>query len=222
VSDGSRQLIPRPPAWSLEPAREWRTDLDLASLVGAPPVIPLGSVAHEPLTPDALLSAVLVLLTDGMPARDGVHVLVTRRAAHLRNHAGEVSFPGGRVEPGESAVAAALREADEEVALSPTGLSIHGEIAHVHTFVSRSYIVPVVATVAAPPALTPHPGEVEAVFWVALADLVADGVHRTERWVRGELDWLVEFFELPHDTIWGATARMLVDLLAVREVSDTS
>ena len=82
--------------------------------------------------------------------------------------------------------------------------------------------VPTTVSVATPPALTPHPGEVEDVFWVALADLVADGVHRTERWVRGELDWLVEFFDLPHDTIWGATARMLVELLAVQEVSDTS
>jgi 8-oxo-dGTP pyrophosphatase MutT (NUDIX family) len=216
VSDGPRQLIPRPPAWSLEPPREWRTDLDLANLVGAPPVRPLDSGPIAPIMPDARLSAVLMLLTDGVAERPGVHVLATRRADHLRNHAGEVSFPGGRVEPGEHPVAAALREAAEEVALAPEGLSIHGEIGHLNTYVSRSYIVPIVASVATPPELAPHAREVEAAFWVPLAELVAPGVHHAERWVRGELDAIVEFFELAHDTIWGATARMLVDLLGAR------
>jgi len=209
----TRQAIPRPPAWSPEPSPTWRGDLDLGSLVAREPVVPVGERAVAPFT-DARLSAVLMLLTDGVGQRPGPHVLVTRRSSQLRNHAGEVSFPGGRVDAGETPVAAALREAWEEVALVSDPVAVHGELSHVHTVASQSYIVPVVATVEQPPPLVPFVAEVETAYWVALDDLVAPGVHHTERWVRGDFDVMIDFFELPGDTIWGATARMLVDLLA--------
>lgn len=167
--------------------------------------------------PGSRLSAVLVLLTDTLPGREGVHVLTTRRATSMRRHAGEVSFPGGGVDPGETPVAAALREAHEEVGLEPDGVTLHGELTHLNTYVSRNYIVPIVATVDEPPTgFRIDPREVDEARWTALAELVAPGVHHTERWVRGEYDSLIEFFELPDDTIWGATARMLVDLLVDR------
>ena len=88
-------------------------------------------------------SAVLVPLYDGP---DGAEVLLTRRSQALRNHRGEVSFPGGRIDPGETPVAAALREAYEEVALDPQVPQVIGELDHLSTVVSSSRIVPVAAS----------------------------------------------------------------------------
>lgn len=223
-----RQRIPRPADWSPASGPTWRTDVDLHALTTRPPVAPVGAYAEDlaplgwPAPPR--LSAVLVALSDSLPDRPGVHVLVTRRADHLRNHAGEVSFPGGRIDPDESPVDAALREATEEVALAPHLVDVHGELPHLSTFVSRSHIVPIVGVVHDPPPLVPNPGEVDAAYWVAIADLLAPGVHHRELWVRGDPAVTLEFFELPDDTVWGATARVLVSLLAdprVQNVSDT-
>lgn len=213
-----RQSIPRPPGWSPVDGPAWRSDVDLHALTSTPPVAPVGSYA-EVLAPvgwpqPPRLSAVLVALSDGLPDRSGVHVLVTRRADHLRHHAGEVSFPGGRVEPDESPVVAALREAAEEVALAPHAVDVRGELPHLHTYVSGSYIVPIVGVVERPPALVPNPEEVDAAYWVPVTELLAPGVHHRELWRRGEPDVSLEFFDLADDIVWGATARVLVSLLA--------
>jgi mutator protein MutT len=152
-------------------------------------------------------SAVLVLLADDGAGNAGV--LLTRRSTALRSHAGEISFPGGRIEPGETEVAAALREANEEVGLDPATVEVIGELDHLATVVSRSYIVPVVARAAVQLALTPHSSEVERVMWVPLAELARADTYRAERWGTRVL----YFFELDDETVWGATARILVDLL---------
>jgi 8-oxo-dGTP pyrophosphatase MutT (NUDIX family) len=151
-------------------------------------------------------------------------VVLTRRAAHLRTHTGEVSFPGGRLDPGETPEAGALREAAEEVGLDPARVEVVGRLTPLVTFSSSSRITPVVGTLTGPPALAANPLEVEHVFDVSLAELAAEGVFREERWIipgrpmpvdnLGEDgSFPVWFFELPHDTVWGATARMLVELL---------
>ena len=95
-----------------------------------------------PAFPDARPSAVLVALADGP---SGAEVLLTRRSWDLRSHKGEISFPGGRIDAGESPAEAALREAQEEVGLDPAAIEVVGELEHLNTVVSRSYIVPVVA-----------------------------------------------------------------------------
>ena len=142
------------------------------------------------------------------------HVILTRRAAHLRSHTGEVSFPGGRLEDGENALAAALREAAEEVSLDPATVDIIGELSPLATVGSRAAITPFVGVLPSRPALKANPDEVELVFDVALSQLMADGVFREERWQwAGIEDRPMYFFELPDDTIWGATARMLYELL---------
>jgi len=196
----------------------WRGDLSLPALLDQPPVVPTGSFADASgvvvAPPTTRLSAVLVALTDALPERGGTHVLVTRRSAHLRNHAGEVSFPGGRVEADEDPVGAALRESSEEVALDPSDVKVRGELPHVHTLVSGSYIVPVVAEVPEPRLLVPNPFEVDAAYWVPLDVLTTRGVHHRELWTRDGRTAPIEFFELVDDTIWGATARMLVTLLS--------
>jgi len=208
---GGRQVIPRPEAWRLGGGPPWgdvdrppTLDAVLRRVRGRAP----GRIA--PPFPDARSSAVLVLLQQGP---EGPEALFTRRAQHLRHHRGEVSFPGGRMEPGETPEQAALREACEEVNLDPAVVTLHGELDHLSTVVSRSYIIPVVATVDDPVELHPAPGEVERILWVSLAELSREDTYREEWWGTPPLDRPVFFFELDDETIWGATGRMLHQLL---------
>jgi len=158
------------------------------------------------------LSAVLIALAEG---DEGPEVVLTRRSAHLRNHRGEISFPGGRVDPGESVVEAALREAQEEVRLDPSLVDVMGELDHLETMVSRSYIVPVVGRLDRRPILDPATEEVDRILFVPLAHLRRADTYREERWGAPPTDRPIHFFELDDETVWGATARMLVQLLAV-------
>lgn len=146
---------------------------------------------------------------------DEVRVVLTRRAEHLRSHRGEISFPGGALEPGETPMAAALREAHEEVGLDPTQVEVVGELDHLATVVSRSFIVPLVGVLPRRPRLVPDPAEVDRVLEVPLDELTKEGVFREERWGVPHLDRPVWFFELIGETIWGATAAMLRQLLSL-------
>lgn len=148
----------------------------------------------------------------------GVEVLLTRRSVQLTSHRGEMSLPGGRLDPGEDYVTAALREADEEVGLPVAATRVVGALDPIHTWVSRSWIVPIVAV--ADPALdlgrlSPRTMEVDRVLWVPLHDLTRPGTYREERWHldRGEVG--IHFFELDDETVWGATARVLRQLLSI-------
>jgi 8-oxo-dGTP pyrophosphatase MutT (NUDIX family) len=211
MARGGRQIIPRPDAWRLGDPAPWLGAepvggvADLAAVVARRPARRLA-----PPFPDARNSAVLIVLHDGP---FGPEALFTKRAMHLRNHRGEISFPGGRMEPGETPADAALREAWEEVALDPAGVSVHGQLDHMSTVVSQSYIVPVVASVAERPPLVAHPGEVDRIMWVPLAELASSDTYREEWWGAPPTDRPIFFFDLDDETIWGATARMLHQLL---------
>ena len=159
-------------------------------------------------------SAVLVAL---FAVAGEARVVLTRRARSLRDHAGEVALPGGRVEEGESLVAAARREAAEEVGLDPALVRPLGWLSPLVTRVSGSVIWPVVAALPGPPTLVPSPAEVEATFDVALADLAGEGFYLEEFWQRdaGAAEFPISFFRGPADLIWGATARVLVDLVSL-------
>lgn len=171
---------------------------------------PVGSRRLEPAFVDARTSAVLVVLHDGP---NGPEVLFTKRSMHLRHHRGEISFPGGRLEPGETPADAALREAWEEVALDPATVTLHAELDHISTVVSQSYIVPVVGSVRERPELRAHDAEVDAILWVPLTELVHPEAFREELWGTPLVERPIHFFEIPGETIWGATARMLHQLL---------
>jgi len=168
-------------------------------------------------------SAVLVPLFE---EHEETRVVLTRRSSRLRRHRGEVSFPGGRQDPGETPLQAALREAREEVGIDPDLVEVVGRLSPLSTLSSGSSITPVVGVLPCRVAMSPNPAEVEKVFDVALAELLAEGVFREEiwSWRRGSDDgamvevsggFPVWFFELPEDTIWGATARMLVELICL-------
>ena len=211
---GGAQQIPRPHAWREgapapwpEPAAPLTTDA-VARAVAERELL----VDAQPDFPDARPSAVLVVLADGP---SGAEVLLTRRSMQLSSHRGEVSFPGGRLDPGESYVDAAVREAHEEVGLQPDSVEIVGQLHPMGTWVSRSWIVPVVARVAEPLALVGHEAEVDRVLWVPLHDLTRPGTFREEWWHTDLGERPIFFFELDDETVWGATARMLHQLLRV-------
>jgi len=144
------------------------------------------------------------------------HVILTRRSSNLRSHTGEISFPGGRLDVGEPAVDGALREAREEVGIDPSAIEILGPLSPLVTVRNLVLISPFVGVLAARPTLLPSPAEVERAFDVSLAELVSDGVYREELWRLPGEEWRsISFFELTGDTVWGATAWMLCDLLAV-------
>jgi 8-oxo-dGTP pyrophosphatase MutT (NUDIX family) len=172
------------------------------------------------IQPDRRPAAVLCALFDeGAEA----HVILTRRSSNLRSHTGEVSFPGGRLEDGEPAVDAALREAHEEVGIDPGAIEILGSLSPLVTVTGLVLITPYVGVLPERPRLRPNPAEVDRAFDVPLAELVSEGVYREELWsLPGEDGRSISFFELWGDTVWGATAWMLRDLLETVLVSTTN
>jgi 8-oxo-dGTP pyrophosphatase MutT (NUDIX family) len=138
-------------------------------------------------------------------------VLLTLRAPNLSSHAGQVSFPGGRIEPGESPEDAALREAEEEVGLDPAAARLIGRLPE-HLTGTGYRITPVVALLPPPGALRPDPSEVAEAFEYALAKLLAPGLPQQRRGMwrgRPGISWV-----WPHERhmIWGATAAILRNL----------
>ena len=141
-------------------------------------------------------------------------VLLTRRTAWLRSHSGQVAFPGGRVEPGETLVDAALRESQEEVGLDPSSVEVIGQLSRMHTISSGAGIFPFVGVLpGGRPELEANPDEVDRVFDVAIGELMADGVFHEEVWGIADTERPIYFFEVDNETVWGATARMLYELL---------
>lgn len=167
---------------------------DHADLAGAP---------EDTLTP----AAVLVPVTD----RPRPGVILTQRTETLRRHAGQIAFPGGRLDPGEDAVTAALREADEEIALPPSAVTVVGEADRYRT-VTGYTVIPVIGVVPADLPLVPSEAEVASVFEVPL-DFLLDAANHVEATV----DWQGRerrYYEITWQDrrIWGATAAMIVNL----------
>lgn len=212
---GGTQAIPRPAAWRPGGPAPWAGRVDQVELGARSVIDRVAQLRREraplvPTFPDARPSAVLVALADGP---SGAEVLLTRRAQHLSSHRGEMSFPGGRLDPGESPVEAALREAEEEVGLARSAVEVRCELDHLSTVVSRSYIVPVVAHVHGRPELRAGTSEVDRILWVPLAELARDDTYAEEWWGTPPLDRPMFFFHLDDETVWGATGRMLHELL---------
>ncbi len=143
------------------------------------------------------------------------HILLTRRTAHLSAHAGQCAFPGGRIEAWDaSPESAALREAEEEVGLDPTGVEILGQL---DTYLVRTgyRVTPIVGLIQEPQDLQPDGYEVDAVFEVPLSFMMRPGARRLDSRLDLGRERFFYVFDYGEYDIWGATAGMLVNLVEV-------
>ena len=233
----ARKAIPRPPLSRTGQPAPWahlavegRRGITLERVTGALAADradrgqsgsrePWRSLSGE--TVDGRPAAVLVPLFE----QDGeTRVILTVRSDRLRSHQGEVAFPGGRLDPGEEVAEGALREAHEEVGLDPGLVTVVAALTAMPTVSSNTVMTPVVATLEGRPSLVANPDEVDRVFDVALSELVAAHAFHEEWWsVPGRRhlsdlpdgEFPVWFFEVAGETVWGATARTLVELLCL-------
>jgi 8-oxo-dGTP pyrophosphatase MutT (NUDIX family) len=143
------------------------------------------------------------------------HVLLTRRPRHMRRHAGQLSVPGGRIDPGEDPLAAALRETEEEIGLPSARADVLGRLSETLVLQTAFRLTPWVAAVPYPYPYLAAPREVEEILHVPLSALLAPGIHRVEPREAYGMSLDVHYFTLGEDVLWGATARILWELLGV-------
>ena len=178
-----------------------------AALATPPTQPPIVGDLQELRAEAALPAAVLIAVTD----RPQPGVILTVRREHLRTHAGQIAFPGGRLDPGEEAVAAARREAQEEILLDPAAVDVAGSIEPYRT-VTGYVVTPVLGVI--PPDLPLQPHEHEVADWFeAPFDYLLDSAnqHRRSALFQGRTR---HYYEIVWEDrrIWGATAAMIVNL----------
>ena len=194
--------------------RAWITErLDpLALRPPEPPAAPVDfdtNLQAGPGAPPSIPAAVLIGLVE---REDGLTVLLTRRADTLRKHTGQVAFPGGRIEAGETPWEAALREANEEIGLDPTAVSLAG-LSAPFALGTGFLVTPVVGFVPPDAPLAANPAEVAEIFETPFGFLM-DPANHERRYIDlpdGDRRW---FYAMSHQDrlIWGATAGMLRQL----------
>ena len=239
------QVIPRPADWRIGEEAPWantppgdRCGITLARVLQALAAQGQRGAVPEGIGPEHVLGPSIFVNGSTAPANRVVNAAVlavlfeeegearlifTRRSTRLRSHRGEVSLPGGRIDPGEDPPTAALREAYEEIALDPSRVTPEGWIHPVVTVVTGSLIMPIVATTPSRPYVVASPAEVERVFDVSLRDLADLENFHEEHWRIGgrstpgttDGSFTVWFFEVEGEMIWGATARMIHELLSL-------
>ena len=162
------------------------------------------------VAPGDRLAAVLAPLVE----RPEPSLVFTLRSSVLSRHAGEISFPGGLQDPGESLLETALREAHEEIGLDPALPDVLGALPPVHTTVSGILVVPFVGVLGELPLFTPSDREIERVLVFPIARLAAVEAE-VEYELAGGRTWRGWAYEVEGTTVWGATGRMLHELLEV-------
>lgn len=214
---GGDQIIPRPPDVVVGAPPPWSSLVSLPDLSwnsvaervrsfppGAPPEFAVSNSAD---------AAVLVAL---MPSLSGTtEVVFTKRPQTMKQHSGEISFPGGKVERGESCRDAALREAHEEVDLMPQSVQLAGRLDALSTVATAFTIYPFVGLVKESVTLTPHPAEVASILRVGVDELLQEGVYHQEVWQVAGHEWPMHFYLLEGETVWGATAAILTNFLGL-------
>jgi len=237
------QVIPRPPTWQPGAPAPWaglaveqRTGIGIDRVLHALDAVGQRGPVPDDVGGDAELGGAAIVSESELPALSSVNagvlaalfeedgearLILTRRSSGLRTHKGQVSFPGGRLDAGEEPAAAARREAHEEVDLDPALVTMVGWLHPVTTLASPALIMPVIAVLPGRPHLVASPSEVERVFDVALTELADPAIFHEERWqvpgriIPGSPDnsFAVRFFEVSGELIWGATARMIYELI---------
>lgn len=162
---------------------------------------------HPPIVPSRDAAILVPVFEDA-----GLHVVLIERASDIGTNRGEIAFPGGKLDPGETGRVAALREADEEVGIAPTEVEIIAALSTHPTF--TGYVIwPYVGLLAGRPALTHESREVSRTIVVALDDLLADGVWFQASWRGGPQ--MINHFTVEDKVAWGATGDVLVELLEI-------
>jgi 8-oxo-dGTP pyrophosphatase MutT (NUDIX family) len=141
-------------------------------------------------------------------------VILTVRPDHLKDHAGQISFPGGRRESGESLIHTALREAQEEVGVAPDTVDVLGALTPLYIPPSNFCVYPFVGVVADDVVLIPNETEVMSILQIPLPDLLRSSAQRRERLQVNGQTVTVPCFSVDGHRIWGATAMILAELLA--------
>ena len=161
---------------------------------------------------DCREAGVLVLL---FPNGTTPQIVLTVRRDHLPDHAGQISFPGGQREGGEALRETALREAHEEVNLAPDRVEILGALTPLYIPPSNYCVHPFVGAASEPPPLRPTDAEVGAILRVPLPHLLAPSTCTWETWTLHGSEVDVPFFDVDGHKVWGATAMMLAEFLAL-------
>jgi 8-oxo-dGTP pyrophosphatase MutT (NUDIX family) len=183
-------------------AERSRSSSELAKLL-------LDPAEAEALDAHGRTEAAVLVPMHGWPDNPGL--VFTERRSDLSRHAGEISFPGGRRDKDEELLQTALREAEEEIGLSPDDVEVAGALPPIGTFVTNYKVHPFVGLIEAGLPFEPNPSEVESVLIASLDDLVAGYDRR--RLVRRGVPIKTDTYLVSNKLIWGATARILGDLL---------
>jgi 8-oxo-dGTP pyrophosphatase MutT (NUDIX family) len=178
-----------------------RSSSDLAALLLEPE-------EAEQLEAHGRTEAAVLVPMHGWPERPGL--VFTERRSDLSRHAGEISFPGGRRDEGETLLETALREAEEEIGLSRDNVEIAGALPPIGTFVTNYKVHPFVGLIEEGMRFAPNPTEVESVLIASLDELAA--AYEKRRLVRRGVPIKTDTYLVSDKLIWGATARILRDL----------
>jgi len=190
-----------------------------------------GAMAHEPLRASSVgevrpvfehklpprPGSVLILL---YPDRDEIRFPLTKRPEYLGAHSGQVSFPGGKAEPGETPVEAALREGEEEIGVRPGDIEVLGTLSNFFVIPSNFIVTPVVGVLRAKPQFVPDPVEVVRVLEGTVSELLRDDAVAVKEITAARVyRLLAPHFVVEDEVVWGATAMMLNELrMVVREL----
>ncbi len=190
-----------------------------------------GVEAHEPLraTPTGLIkpkfdhslppkpgSVMILLYPDG----GQVKFPLTKRHEYLGAHGGQVSLPGGKAEPGETAIETALRETEEEIGVKAQQIKVIGELSQFFVMPSNFMVIPVVGFVEQRPVYQAQQSEVVRIIEGDISDLIRPDAIRTKEILAAKMyPMLAPHFEIEGEVVWGATAMMLNELrVIVREI----
>lgn len=181
-----------------------------AQIKMAPEPVDGGQIREMDPPEEVNKSSVLILL---FPNKDEeVELVLTLRSDDI-DHGGQISFPGGRAEKGESPSKTALREAQEEIGIPPNNITVIGQLSELYVSHSNNLVTPVVGFIDSRPAFAINPAEVEEVFAVELKPLLHKKNITVEDWDLHSYTYRVPYWDVHQVPLWGATAMMLNEFL---------